>query len=149
MRKTFIALLFIPGLLVAQARTCDDFGFPHGCKVEGNTDGTYQCDETNVTVDYYHDGEIPDLRGKMLSWEGGPFAGVFVKGGRNYNEYLYNPPAYEGSALTAPQNKDISHTLFCYDEYNPPVDVMNGYGLALMVLILVVVTYTMIRGKMA
>lgn len=100
----------------AQARTCDHFGFEFGCKVDPPRDGSYDCGALSVVADFAQDG-------KSLDWSGGPFGGVFLKGGRGYEEYWYDPPAGQGSGLTAPQNKDISHALFCFDNGPPPTPV--------------------------
>lgn len=112
---TIALTMFAAEITWSQATTCDALGFDHGCKVDPPIDGVYDCAAREVDTHFTGDGP------KMLEWFGGPFDGVFIKGGPTYAEYLYDPPSNGDTGLTAPQNKDISHVLFCYNEEEPPV----------------------------
>jgi hypothetical protein len=45
---------------------------------------------------------------------------VFVKAGNSGLLYVYDPPATSDTGLHGPENKDISHILFCYGISPPP-----------------------------
>ena len=136
-----------------RAKTCQDFGLEWGCKSDGPETGvhTVQCAE-KVIIEEIEGGEEGLTFASFQVQNGETVDLVAIKGGPGYEVYDYRPDGIDYDVmLGAPEGKDISHILYCWDSHDgppdppPPVPTMPLAGLILLAVSLGLIVMRIMR----
>ncbi len=120
---------------------CDsDFAYKIDNWDENNgMDGTYSHAGNTITVSN-SDGETFDWDSEY------PVCAVIVKASTKAYVYYYNG-AYSGSALVAPEGKDISHATFCFNSGENGNEIPEFPTIAIPIAAIIGLAFIMQRRK--